>query len=458
MLRFTLRSQIENQTGCRRSPCSPPAMPASFLIGFAPIAFAAIAVGMGAMSQGCASKPAQTDPVVTVQAVSVHRGTIERIISTEGVLGALQQAVITPKITAPVRQFYVNRGDRVRKGQLLAILENRDLNAAATENRGVYEQAQASYESTVHASLPEEIEKARLDVKAARATLDAEQRLHESRQKLYSQGALARKDLDQSAVSLTQARNQFDIAERHLEALQRVGRHQELKSAQGQLTSAQGKYEGAEAQLAYSQIRSPIDGVVTDRPLYPGEMAAAGSPLFTVMDASQVVARAHVAQQDAALLRPGDAAALIVPGQQGGDLRARVTVVSPALDPNSTTVEVWFQARNPGRALKAGSTVKVSAVAQRISNTIVIPASAVLTGENGATTVMIVGADGKAHERQVRTGIRQGGQVQIADGLQEGEQVITVGAYGLPDNSKVHVESPGENSGKEPPKQDSGKG
>ena len=153
-----------------------------------------------------------------------------------------------------------------------------------------------------------------------RESLDAEQRLHESRQKLYSQGALARKDLDQSAVSLTQARNQVDLAERHFKALERVGRHQEVKSAQGQLTSAQGKYEGAEAQLAYSQIRSPIDGMVADRPLYPGEMATAGSPLFTVMDASQVVARAHVAQPDAAFLKPGDAAALIVPGQQGGDL------------------------------------------------------------------------------------------------------------------------------------------
>ena len=98
--------------------------------------------------------------------------------------------------------------------------------------------------------------------------------------------------------------------------------------------------------------------------------------------------------------------------------------------------------------------MKVSAVAEKISNTIVIPASAVLTAESRATTVMVVGSDGKAHERQVKTGIRQGDDVQIADGLQEGQQVVTVGAYGLPDNAKVHVESPDDNSGKEPPKQD----
>jgi HlyD family secretion protein len=225
--------------------------------------------------------------------------------------------------------------------------------------------------------------------------------------------------------------------------------------------SAKGKYDGAQAQLAYSEIRSPIDGVVTDRPLYPGEMAASGSPLIAVMDASQVVARAHIAQQDAALLKRGDPATISGPGQEGdagADLPGRVTVVSSALDPNSTTVEIWIQARNPEGRLKAGSTVRVSAVAQKVPNALVIPSAAVLSGEDGSTTVMVVGGDGKAHQRGVKTGIRQGDLVQITDGLQEGERVVTVGAYGLPDNTKVQVESPAEQGGQQESKQEPEKG
>ena len=80
-----------------------------------------------------------------------------------------------------------------------------------------------------------------------------------------------------------------------------MGKKDQLKSAKGQFDSAQGKYEGAAAQLSYSEIRSPIDGVVTERPFYPGEMAAAGSPILTVMDTSTVIARAHIPQDDAAL-------------------------------------------------------------------------------------------------------------------------------------------------------------
>ena len=108
---------------------------------------------------------------------------------------------------------------------------------------------------------------------------------------------LPRKELDQSRVDITQARNQYAIAKKHLDYLMAIGKQQALKSAAGQLESAKGKYLGAQAQLSYSEIRSPIDGVVTDRPLYPGEMAAAGTPLLTVMDISSVIAKAHIPQR-----------------------------------------------------------------------------------------------------------------------------------------------------------------
>src|ERR1035438_3620021 len=117
-----------------------------------------------------------------------------------------------------------------------------------------------------------------------------------------------------------------------------IGKQQELKAAAGQLESAKGKYLGAEAQLSYSEIRSPIDGVVTDRPLYPGEMAAAGTPLITVMDVSSVIAKAHIPQNDAAALKVGDKGTMTVPGIQE-PIEGKVNVISPALDPNSRSEE-----------------------------------------------------------------------------------------------------------------------
>ena len=134
-------------------------------------------------------------------------------------------------------------------------------------------------------------------MKTAKEAYDAEQKVYDSRRILYQEGAMPRKDLDASSVSLAQAKAQYEIAQQHVAALRIGGKTDQLKSAKGQLTSAQGKYEGAAAQLAYSEIRSPIDGVVTDRPTYPGETPAPGTPLLTVMDTSSVIAtRAHSAR------------------------------------------------------------------------------------------------------------------------------------------------------------------
>src|SRR6266480_1210854 len=386
----------------------------------------------------CSKNTAEKEPVVPVQVATVEKTTLQRTVTAEAVLFPLQQSAIVPKISAPVKAFYIKRGSRVRKGQLLAVLENRDLAAAAQENQGAYNQAEATYATTTSAQLPEEIQKAQLDAQAAKQMLEAQQKIYNSRQELFQQGAIPRKELDQAGVDLTQARNQYQIAQKHLDALMATGKQQALKSAAGQLESAKGKYMGAEAQMSYSQIRSPIDGVVTDRPLYPGEMAAAGTPIVTVMDISQVIAKEHIPQPEAALLKVGDKATITVPGESD-PVDAKVTVVSPALDPNSTTVEIWVQAKNPAQRLKPGTSVQVSMVAQTVPDALVIPAAALLTGQDGTTSVMVVGADNRAHQKTVSVGIRQGDQVQITEGLQAGDRVVASGAYGLPDNTQVTV-------------------
>lgn len=388
----------------------------------------------------CSKEPAEKEPTVPVQVAVVGKTALQKTVVAQAILFPLQQSAITPKISAPVEKYYVQRASHVHAGQLVATLENRDLAAAAQQNRGDYEQAQAAYETTTAASLPADIQKAQLDVDAAKRMYEAEQKVYESRQELFKEGALPRKDLDQAGVDFTNANNQYEIAQKHLEAMMAVEKQQTLKSAAGQLTSAKGKYEGAKAQLGYSEIHSPIDGVVTDRPLYPGEMATAGTPLLTVMDISQVIARAHIPQPEAALLKVGDKATITAPGEDAS-VEGKVTIVSPALDPNSTTVEVWVQAKNPKQRLKPGTSVQVSMVSQTIADALVIPPVALLTGDDGTTTVMVVGNDDRAHQKPVKVGIRQGDQIQITDGLRAGDRVVASGAYGLPDNTKIKVET-----------------
>jgi multidrug efflux pump subunit AcrA (membrane-fusion protein) len=384
----------------------------------------------------CSRGEKEPEPEVVVEAAKAEKQLIRQVIHTDAVLFPRNQVAITPKVVAPVKTFYVNRGSHVHAGQVLAVLENRDLAAAEVESKGSYQQAEANYGIETTSALPEEWQKAEYDLKAAKESYDAEQKIYDSRKKLYQEGALPRKDYDQSLVALTQAKSQYEVASMHMAALQTAGKKQQLKSAEGQLTSAKGKYEGAAAQLAYSEIRSPIDGVVTDRPTYPGETPPPGTPLLTVMDTSSVIAKAHIPQDQAAQLKLGNAATIKVGGND--DVTGKVTLVSPALDPNSTTIEVWVEAPNPDGRLRPGSSVSLEMVARAVDDAVVVPAPAVLKTSEGTTSVMIV-KNGRAEGVEVETGIHEGPRVQITKGLSGGEIVIVRGSYGLPDKTKVKI-------------------
>jgi len=372
-----------------------------------------VALVAGLLLSGCKSQEvADEPPTVTVQVGAAEKQPIQRKVIADAVLYPRDQAAIVPKIVAPIKKFYVDRGSRVKAGQLLAELENQDLTGAHLKSQGGYQQAQATYDM--------EVQKVGQDAKLAKQTLDSQQKLYDSRQVLYKEGAISAKDVEDANVALTQARNAYELAQKQFD----------LKVAEGQVNSAKGDLVIADAQVSYTKIVSPIDGVVTDRPNYAGETPAAGAPLITIMDLSQVVARVHISQLDASRLKAGDEASISVPGL-ATPLKAKVTLVSPALDPNSTTVEVWAQAANPGGRVKPGVSGRVTMIGETVPHAIVAPLSALLTDTDGVTSMIVLDTDNKPHKKKVKVGIRDAGDVQITDGLQGGERVVTVGAFEL---------------------------
>ncbi|MBV8898453.1 MAG: efflux RND transporter periplasmic adaptor subunit [Acidobacteriaceae bacterium] len=393
---------------------------------------------------GSCSKKAPADAAESaaapVQVAAAEKQPLQQVVAAEAVLYPLKQANITPKISAPVARFLVQRGDHVHTGQLLAVLEDRDLRASAQESKELYDQAQAAYTTTTGATMPDDLTKAKSDVASALQALDAAKKVLESRQKLLREGAIAQRLVDDARVAQVQAKAQFDTAAQNLNSLENVGRVEQVKSADAQMQAAKAHYQSAEAQVSYAEIRSPLNGIIADRPSNIGEMASAGSPLFTVVDISRVVARANIPAQQASLLKVGDQATV---SGAGGDITGKITVVSPAVDPSTTTLQVWVEAPNPGEKLKLGSTVQVSMNAGVIPDAVVVPASALLASDEGGEKVMIAGSDSLAHEQKVEVGVRSGDNVQILSGVKPGDRVITEGGLGLDDKAKIEVTKPG---------------
>jgi RND family efflux transporter MFP subunit len=285
-----------------------------------------------------------------------------------------------------------------------------------------------------------QLQKGAQDLKFAKQSLDSAQKFYDGRANLYKEGAVSAKDLDDATLALSQAKNTYDLTQQQYD----------MKVAEGGLNAAKGDTANADAQLGYTKITSPINGVVTDRPFYQGETPPVGIPAITIMDLSEVVARAHIAQLEAATLKVGDAATITVPGQPG-QVKGRVTLVSPAVDANSTTVEVWVQAPNPKGSLRPGTSVHLAMVAQTVPDAVVIPQAALLTSPDGINTVIVLDSDNAPSKKKVKVGIRdsEAKTVQITDGLQGGERVVTIGAFELANEddpilakTKIQVQAP----------------
>ncbi|HTS60997.1 MAG TPA: efflux RND transporter periplasmic adaptor subunit [Candidatus Acidoferrales bacterium] len=387
----------------------------------------------------CAKKEEkEVEAPAPVQVTAVTQDTVRRTVAGDGVLFPKDQASVMPKISAPVQKFYVKRGDHVKEGQVLAVLENRDLTAAAAESRDAVAVAESNLRMTQGANIPEAVVKAQTDVEAAREAADAAKKVLESRNDLLKQGALARRQVEEAQVNYAKANSDYLAAQEHLRALQAVGKEEQVKTAAAQVAAAKSHAVTTETQLSYSRIVSPKTGIIADRPLYEGDMASPTTALLTVMDISSVVARINVTIAEATQVKLGMPATLsFVDGRE--PVEGKVTVVSPASDPASTTVQVWIEAPNPGEKLKPGAGVHAVIVAEAIKAATVVPVAAILPGEEGGTAVLVIDSNSTAHRRAVRLGVRDGDKIQVLNGCRPGEEVVVQGGVGVDDKAKVKV-------------------
>ena len=387
---------------------------------------------------GCKKKEeAEIEAPAPVQVTAVTQDTIRRIIAGDGALFPKNQATLTPKIQAPVEKFLVNRGDHVKAGQLVVTLENRDLAAQVAEGKGALDQAESNLRNTQGATVPESVVKAQTDVEADKEAMDAAKKVLDSREMLFKQGALAQRQVDEARVNYVKANTDLMAAQEHLRTLQNVSKEEQVRTAAAQVEAARSHMQSLEAQVVYTRIASPISGIVADRPLYPGDVAVPGTPLMQIVDISSVVARVNIPQGQVNAVKVGQTAVL-TQTDSTEELNGKVTVVSPAADPNSTTVQVWIEIPNPGEKLKPGASVHAKIIAEQFKAATVLPVTAILPGEEGGQAALVI-VNNVAHKRQLTLGVREGDKVQVLNGVRPGEEVVIAGGMGVDDKGKVKV-------------------
>lgn len=383
----------------------------------------------------------ETKPLVNVKVARVQLETVKISVSAPASIFPRQQANVASRLTAPIRSLNVRKGDTVSAGQLLAVLENRDLQAQREEAAAGVTDAQASLQKISAGTLPTDVERARGQLATAEAALNQAQKIYERRQGLFQQGAIPQRDLLVSETELAQAKTGYGVAEKSLQLLENQSLGKDLQIAESRLAQAKARLELIETQLHFAEIRSPFAGSITEQFLYPGDMAKPEVPIFTVMDLSLAVARAQVPETEAISVRVGQAGTFTPADTNGAVYEGHVTVVNKAVDSSRRTVEVWCEIPNrQAHGLRAGVFGTLQILTAELPKSPAVPLSAVQFGEGTRLgSVLVVDERRIASKREVEGGQIFNGKVQIKRGLRGGEEVIVDGGYGLPDGTQVRL-------------------
>src|ERR1051326_528992 len=389
------------------------------------------------------SSEAETEvtPTVSVKVVKAEKGEIANPISAVGTIWPREKADVGAKISAQIRKMALLKNKVVRAGEVIAVLESRDLQAQRAEAVAALNQARAEERSLVTGTIPKTNAEDQKALNDARAKVNNARALYDRRRGLYERGGISKKDLEQSQLDLTTAEDELRLAQQTVALRGGSLNPNDRALAAAKTAEAQQHVATLDAQLGYATIRAPITGIVTDQFQYEGEFASAGGKLVTIADISTVIVKAPFSDTVAAQLKVGDTVSVLPTDSSAEEMNGEVTLLSRSTDPTNRTVEVWVTLANDGGHLRANGAAQVTVFANSKDDAIVVPASAVALEASNADegTVMVVDAQNVAHETKVSIGIRTGDKIEIVEGLHGGETIVIEGNYALPDGTKVEV-------------------
>ena len=415
-----------------------------------------IVVAVWKWRKSSAATEAEATPVVSVRVAKVEKQTIAAPVSAVGTIFPREQATVSAKISAQIKQMALLKNKAVKAGEVIAVLESRDLQAQRAEAVAALNQERANERSVTTGTIPQtnaQDQKALRDAQAKARTASA---TFERRRVLYEKGGISKKDLEASQLDLTTAENELRLAEQTIALRATSLNPNDRALAAARVAAAQQHLATLDAQLSYATIRAPITGVVTDQFQYEGEFAAAGAKLVNIADISQVIVKAPFADTVASQLKVGDPATVLPTDTTSEELRGQVSLLSRSSDPTNRTVEVWVTLANGAGHLRANGAAQITISSQSRNDAIVVPAAAVTLEASNANegTVMVVDEKSIAHETKVTVGLRTPDKIEITEGLKGGETVVIEGNFSLADGTKVEVAKDEQKSAGDKPKED----
>ena len=450
-----LQSLRIDRTERGNSGGEPPAWARRYILGGI-----AVVVLLGVITMAYRAFSSDTPEVEVVRAAAETSGTDAggTVLSATGYIVAHHTINVNSKVTGRLAWIGVEKGDKVKEGQVLVRLEDEEFRAAYEQSRGALENAQAYLDELQHGSRPEEIQEAQHNLDEAQATLVNDKLTLDRTKQLAGGGVVSRQQLDDATAKFESDQQRVNSLERVFQLMKIGPRVEEISRAQGAVTQAQGQLDYAKSQLDATVIRAPVTGTILDRTAEKGELitaqfasAAAGGPQGSVVslaDLNDLQVELDIAQADFARLGPTQKAKVTTDAYPDKEYDGVIAQISPEANRQKATVQVKVQVQNPDKyptiqlRPEMNATVKFLADEAPKAKTaqepagVYVPSTAIR--DRDGKKIVLIAYNGKAVAREIHV-MSQRSDGALVDGLVGGESLITTAPPTLKDGDRIKI-------------------
>ena len=404
-----------------------------------------------AMFAGCGGKDEtkETEAVgVNVSVAQVVLSNIETTATYTGSLTTDNYAYVTSKVTAKVKTINVELGDRVEKGQVLAVLDSTDYEYQLSQARAGLNQAEAAYNSAVTGlnNVGGSIQQSEIQlsqaVGAARLAYDNAKTNFDRQKELYEMGAISRAAFESAEIALKNARLQYESAQENYEVVTNVitpgtqeGAQNSVETARAAVESARLAVSQAEENIKNTRIVAPIAGYISSNNAVLGSFASAGSPLFIVSDSADLEAEISVTEAVIPHVKVGGKA-LVEIASANVSLEGNVSVVNPVKNPQTGMYTVRVSVPNEDESLKIGMFAEITLYTEEsVEDALCVPVTALL--QEGEEYYVYTVTGNVSEKKMVTVGVSDGINMQITEGLQLGEMVVCEGKEYISEKNNI---------------------
>jgi len=353
----------------------------------------------------------------------VEKGDLAKSVVATGKVTPITKVEIKSKASGIVKKLYVDAGDNVKQGQVLAELDRDEIEAQVNSARAQLLSNEANEKAA-------EADMKRAEVDAQGVDIPTLRRAYERAQDMAKSGVVSASALDDAQRAYILAQNKQDVAKAQL-----VVNKAKVAQAQADVQKSNATLKQLEEQLSYTTITSPIDGVVLSRDVEMGDavssilvLGSAATLVMTIGDTSEVYVKGKVDESDIGKVYLGQPARIRVETFKDKTFTGHVTKISPmgAEKDNVTTFEVRVSINNPGGELKAEMTANAEIILDEHKNVLMIPEGAILYDKDKKASTEIPDPKAKDGKKKValNIGISNGAKTEVVSGLKEGDQVV----------------------------------